>query len=723
MYRAALGLLVAAAFAACSSGDSGDADVAAWEGPLPITAPWLRERLPPGVAFYTRVPHVLGLLAIPKGNAMSTALASEANIRNVVAIQQGLEDNVLGELPLFANPLFEVLLSQLRSPIELAVFGAQAPGGLVAMTLKARTNAEVEQLFAELSQVVPVGLAGPLNGEGVGELVGSPAPAFVRFEAASGRLLLAAGLAVTATSLDVLSAAPSEHPMHALEQRIDSSGQGLFGWLDLAQALQMGQAFAPPEVTQAIAAAGLGNARALAFGAGVANGKGRMSLLLDVGTNRGARPFPVFANAITATAVGEPDAALLLSLPSAEELARLEALFLGPAPGPTHPWIVGKNQIRAIAGFGIEDVLGAIGPEVIFVFDAAGDYSALRVRNQALFDDLLNRVATATGSAPEQRELLSTTFNHWRMPTSFSTGPPAAAPDVGEMGDVLTLLGRIGEHTYWIRDGDYVYASSVPQPLMDRVRAGAEASLAEWFAERQRIDPSASLFAAAGSVPKLPTRMYHGYLGLLQSAGDLTDADYDIWAMPTADQLGLADRSTLGLTVNLGEPYVSIELTYDSHPLEVLLGGGGLSSVAVIGILAAIAIPAYQDYTIRAQVTEGLNLAAAAKAAVAEDFLNEGAPPTNRSDAGLEGPPAFTSGRYTAGIDVTNGAITILFGNEANAAISGGTLTITPYVAGDGSVAWRCGNAEAPLGARPMGNATTHEPPTIEPKYLPSACR
>ena len=92
--------------------------------------------------------------------------------------------------------------------------------------------------------------------------------------------------------------------------------------------------------------------------------------------------------------------------------------------------------------------------------------------------------------------------------------------------------------------------------------------------------------------------------------------------------------------------------------------------VAIIGILAAIAIPAYQDYTIRAQVSEGLNLAAAAKAAVAEDFLNEGVPPINRTDAGMTANAGDTSGKYVLSVEVGNtapaGVILITYGNEAN---------------------------------------------------------
>ena len=79
--------------------------------------------------------------------------------------------------------------------------------------------------------------------------------------------------------------------------------------------------------------------------------------------------------------------------------------------------------------------------------------------------------------------------------------------------------------------------------------------------------------------------------------------------------------------------------------------------VAIIGILAAIAIPAYQDYTIRAQVTEGLNLAGAAKSAVAETYANNGAWPANNAAAGL-GNSTDIQGKYVSAVTVASGSST-----------------------------------------------------------------
>ena len=127
--------------------------------------------------------------------------------------------------------------------------------------------------------------------------------------------------------------------------------------------------------------------------------------------------------------------------------------------------------------------------------------------------------------------------------------------------------------------------------------------------------------------------------------------------------------------------------------------------VAIIGILAAIAIPAYQDYTIRSQVSEGLSLGDGAKTAVAEYFTNWGGFPANNATAGLAGAASIT-GKYVTQVAVANGLITATYGNDAHANIAGDTLQLSPIAAANaGSVEWRCKSA------------------TIEPKYLPSACR
>ena len=157
--------------------------------------------------------------------------------------------------------------------------------------------------------------------------------------------------------------------------------------------------------------------------------------------------------------------------------------------------------------------------------------------------------------------------------------------------------------------------------------------------------------------------------------------------------------------------------------------------VAIIGILAAIAIPAYQDYTIRAQVTEGLNLAGAAKAAVAESFSNTGIAPATRTLAGMSATATDTNGKYVTSVNVTNGSITITYGNAANAALATQTLGLTPYETVDKSVAWRCGGAAAPgnaanalLGTAGGGVTAAYVPGTLGStvtlnKYLPKSCR
>jgi type IV pilus assembly protein PilA len=144
--------------------------------------------------------------------------------------------------------------------------------------------------------------------------------------------------------------------------------------------------------------------------------------------------------------------------------------------------------------------------------------------------------------------------------------------------------------------------------------------------------------------------------------------------------------------------------------------------VAIIGILAAIAIPAYQDYTIRAQVTEGLNLAGAVKASVAETFAQTGLWPQNNTAAGV-GLATQVTGKYVTAVTVANGGITIGYGAQANNKINAQTLGLMPATSLNNDVVWVCGRKAAPAGATNASGATATTSAGLLDKYLPQTCR
>ncbi|QRN03246.1 prepilin-type N-terminal cleavage/methylation domain-containing protein [Legionella sp. MW5194] len=121
--------------------------------------------------------------------------------------------------------------------------------------------------------------------------------------------------------------------------------------------------------------------------------------------------------------------------------------------------------------------------------------------------------------------------------------------------------------------------------------------------------------------------------------------------------------------------------------------------VAIVGILAAIAIPAYQDYTIRARVTEGLNLAASAKLAVSETAITNNALPATQAATGYVSPAATPN--VTSIVIGAGGVITITY----TAAAGGGTIIMTPTLQANGDVTWVCTGG------------------TLLAKYRPASCR
>ncbi len=145
--------------------------------------------------------------------------------------------------------------------------------------------------------------------------------------------------------------------------------------------------------------------------------------------------------------------------------------------------------------------------------------------------------------------------------------------------------------------------------------------------------------------------------------------------------------------------------------------------VAIIGILSSLAISAYQTYTVRAQITEGLNFAAGAKVPIVDAYTNSGIAPADRAAAGMTSAAMDTRGNYVSQVQVTDGRIDVTFsGPKAHQDIIGQTLSMTPYQTPGNTVVWRCGFEPAPVGILLPGGAA-HQDPTVQSRYLPSSCR
>jgi type IV pilus assembly protein PilA len=142
--------------------------------------------------------------------------------------------------------------------------------------------------------------------------------------------------------------------------------------------------------------------------------------------------------------------------------------------------------------------------------------------------------------------------------------------------------------------------------------------------------------------------------------------------------------------------------------------------VAIIGILATIAVPSYQDRIIKTHVSEGILMAEVVKHAESDYYAKHGKLPKDNVTAGLPAPEKFI-GNFVTSISIADGAINITFGNRTNKNAVGKVVSLRPAIVADAKIvpiSWVCGNASVPTGMLVAGiNATS-----FPPHHLPLDC-
>jgi hypothetical protein len=325
----------------------------------------------------------------------------------------------------------------------------------------------------------------------------------------------------------------------------------------------------------------------------------------------------------------------------------------------------------------------------------------LKIKDRALFGKILARLTEKLNLRLEQRSINGQQYHHVVIP---------AWPD-GEIETSLTAAGKpphpllkhllsLPGHAFWIEEGDYLVTATVPQILIDRGYISTRTPVDAWLSNEQKVDGHSALVLATTRLQGLPQFIYSLELQGLLSLADIALTEIDMFSLPTARELGLPRVGAYSAKLDSTDKLLSLELSYDHNPAEILMAGNGVTGIAVIGILAAVAIPAYQDYTIRSRISSGLAISISHRNAIEGFYQQYDNLPSAEELAGLTG-QMNADQMLPVEYDSDTGRLVLSFSIEALGEQN--RLFLTPGLK-DGQIVWDC-TAE------------------IQTRYLPAGCR
>ena len=539
---------------------------------------WLQANLPPQTAAYLRLPspwflenHALPASATWQNDSYR---AQTATIRS--ALVQKL---IAALLPPEAQQPLQTLQQHLDAPLEIALL--QDKNELNLLIGAHTAIADEKALQQTLAQIFPA--PWHISADTISQ-PNAPAIAY-RYDAASQRLLLSTGMVKDpAARLNLIKEDGGEAPFTAQQTRLDPNADGLYLWLDPQNPLIQMKTREWQPVLQKL---GLDRAQQLALAWSEDGGRPRLQLALVQPDNAPLNLPKASATPLKLRYQGELDDLAAITLPNDAQIEGI-AQTDGKA----------KQLLQQALGISADD-LAALGT-IYYLADDNGYYLVLPQGAKPALDALLGKLQQS--GALNKRETLADGIEHLAL-TSLAA-QSAAQAEKQQANPVIALMRQLQNHYYLRAEGDYLLISELPQPLLARKTLAADApTVADWLAAEQ-LDLADTSYAWIHHQRHLSRDSYYNSLKRLQTYADLAQTPLDLAALPDASQLPASGAVALRLQGDGKNPTLTLDLQNGADDLLSIAGSS--TTIATFGIVSAIALPAYQDYTIRSRIAQNL---------------------------------------------------------------------------------------------------------------------
>ncbi len=546
-----------------------------------IQAATLNQRLPAETMAYFRLPPMWLWLASQE-HGLRYATGNEAYVEQAKTIQKGFDQNVIQNLRGLEQWMTEVLFKHSVAPVEIALIASNQPVPAIVIETSLDIQADqVEPLAKRLTDLTPPEISLKDGQIQLAHMTGS-----YTFDETSKRFT-----AVIGVTPDVLSAS-HKSPIGAMEQQIDTSGIGPLIWLDPQKALPIFEPLMAFGDRYAIKMLGLDQSSGFALGYGVSEGKTRLKMLVDMPRDQGIRQFlPVVNHDMSQLkVVGQPRMAFALNIPSSKELNRI----VSNIPALKRDFDELQSLSKAEAGLSVDQIVDTFGPTALYVNDDVGAFLMLNLNDMEQYQKLLGHLKRYEGVRYETKTVDGLEIHHLVFPNLFW----------GEVSKI-PYVKTVSSHLYWTEEGSHLTIAALPQLLIER-HGRDKQPVGAWLQQEQGVDFNAAVLALTGRIQDLPRDSYYNHLGLVSLLADATGADFDPYRFPTAQQLQLPDSGSFGLMLSNNEQFLGMELSFEFGVSDAYVSfNNSMTAVAAVGVLAAIAIPAYQDYLERARIQSG----------------------------------------------------------------------------------------------------------------------